>query len=98
MLLGSTIKERSVQFGEIGQENRKKKTNMDEEYEETLLMINECFVYKIPPRTSAEGYKYALLVLSMSMLKFNNKGRRTGTFPISSGLASLSFDPKEAHV
>jgi len=25
--------------------------------EETLLIINECFVYKIPPRPSAEGYR-----------------------------------------
>jgi len=29
----------------------------DDEYEETLLIINECFVYKIPPRTNAEGYR-----------------------------------------
>lgn len=29
----------------------------DDEYEETLLVINECFVYKIPPRTNAEGYR-----------------------------------------
>jgi hypothetical protein len=30
---------------------------MDDDYEETLLIINECFVYKIPPRSSAEGYR-----------------------------------------
>ncbi|KAL6073176.1 Adaptin ear-binding coat-associated protein 1 NECAP-1 [Balamuthia mandrillaris] len=30
---------------------------MSEDYEETLLVIKECFVYKIPPRPSAEGYK-----------------------------------------
>ena len=29
-----------------------------EDYEETLLMLDECFVYKIPPRTAAAGYKY----------------------------------------
>jgi len=28
-----------------------------DDYEETLLVIPECFVYKIPPRSSAEGYK-----------------------------------------
>jgi len=28
-----------------------------DDYEETLLIINECFVYKIPPRSSAEGYR-----------------------------------------
>jgi len=60
----------SAQFGEIGGQGRRPKTTkdkMDEEYEETLLMINECFVYKIPPRTSAEGYKYALLALSIAV-------------------------------
>lgn len=33
---------------------------MDDEegqYEQTLLVLNECFVYKIPPRVSAQGYK-----------------------------------------
>lgn len=29
----------------------------NDDYEETLLIINECFVYKIPPRSSAEGYR-----------------------------------------
>jgi hypothetical protein len=28
-------------------------------YEETRATINECFVYKVPPRTRAEGYKAA---------------------------------------
>eukprot|EP01113_Clastostelium_recurvatum_P018567 TRINITY_DN2188_c0_g1_i3.p1 TRINITY_DN2188_c0_g1~~TRINITY_DN2188_c0_g1_i3.p1 ORF type:complete len:286 (-),score=81.49 TRINITY_DN2188_c0_g1_i3:123-980(-) len=29
----------------------------DDEYEHTLLIKKECFVYRIPPRTSAAGYK-----------------------------------------
>ena len=28
-------------------------------YEETRATINECFVYKVPPRARAEGYKAA---------------------------------------
>jgi len=31
----------------------------DEEYEQTLLAIKECFVYKIPPRHTSSGYKAA---------------------------------------
>eukprot|EP01099_Mayorella_cantabrigiensis_P004257 TRINITY_DN318_c0_g1_i1.p1 TRINITY_DN318_c0_g1~~TRINITY_DN318_c0_g1_i1.p1 ORF type:complete len:320 (+),score=108.43 TRINITY_DN318_c0_g1_i1:99-1058(+) len=30
---------------------------MSEEFEQTLLIIPECYVYKIPPRSSASGYK-----------------------------------------
>eukprot|EP01086_Lenisia_limosa_P001372 TRINITY_DN12569_c0_g1_i1.p1 TRINITY_DN12569_c0_g1~~TRINITY_DN12569_c0_g1_i1.p1 ORF type:complete len:268 (-),score=52.81 TRINITY_DN12569_c0_g1_i1:8-811(-) len=30
---------------------------MSEEPEQTLMLANECFVYKIPPRTTADGYK-----------------------------------------
>ena len=30
----------------------------DDEVEQTLLIIRECHVYKIPPRTTAAGYKY----------------------------------------
>ncbi|KAI9365857.1 hypothetical protein BD770DRAFT_377393 [Pilaira anomala] len=30
---------------------------MEEEYESVLLIIRECFVYKIPPRTAARGYR-----------------------------------------
>ncbi|KAI8990173.1 adaptin ear-binding coat-associated protein 1 [Pilobolus umbonatus] len=32
---------------------------MNEEYESILLIIRECFVYKIPPRTAARGYRAA---------------------------------------
>ncbi|CEP15805.1 hypothetical protein [Parasitella parasitica] len=32
---------------------------MDEDYESVLLIIRECFVYKIPPRTAARGYRAA---------------------------------------
>ncbi|KAI9480829.1 MAG: adaptin ear-binding coat-associated protein 1 [Benjaminiella poitrasii] len=32
---------------------------MNEEYESVLLIIRECFVYKIPPRTAARGYRAA---------------------------------------
>ncbi|CEG63326.1 hypothetical protein RMATCC62417_00489 [Rhizopus microsporus] len=32
---------------------------MEEEYESVLLIIRECFVYKIPPRTAARGYRAA---------------------------------------
>ncbi|CAO3608618.1 unnamed protein product [Mucor fragilis] len=32
---------------------------MDDEYESVLLIIRECFVYKIPPRTAARGYRAA---------------------------------------
>eukprot|EP01090_Pellita_catalonica_P009458 TRINITY_DN2053_c0_g2_i1.p1 TRINITY_DN2053_c0_g2~~TRINITY_DN2053_c0_g2_i1.p1 ORF type:complete len:229 (-),score=49.90 TRINITY_DN2053_c0_g2_i1:11-697(-) len=31
----------------------------DDDYEETLLIVPECYVYKIPPRTNAQGYKAA---------------------------------------
>jgi len=30
---------------------------MDEELEQTLLIVKECFVYRIPPRTKAAAYK-----------------------------------------
>ncbi|KAI8061681.1 hypothetical protein BC940DRAFT_309834 [Gongronella butleri] len=30
---------------------------MDTEFESVLLVIRECFVYKIPPRTAARGYR-----------------------------------------
>ncbi|KAN0009333.1 hypothetical protein ACTFIU_006613 [Dictyostelium citrinum] len=30
---------------------------MDEDYEQTLLVKKECFIYRIPPRPSASGYK-----------------------------------------
>ncbi|GAA5810078.1 hypothetical protein MFLAVUS_003496 [Mucor flavus] len=30
---------------------------MEEDYESVLLIIRECFVYKIPPRTAARGYR-----------------------------------------
>lgn len=36
-------------------EGKGRETEMDA----TLLILNECFVYKIPPRTSAMGYKAA---------------------------------------
>ncbi|KAI7903666.1 uncharacterized protein BX663DRAFT_507256 [Cokeromyces recurvatus] len=32
---------------------------MDDEYESVLLIIRECFVYRIPPRTAARGYRAA---------------------------------------
>ncbi|KAI8351219.1 adaptin ear-binding coat-associated protein 1 [Choanephora cucurbitarum] len=32
---------------------------MDEDYESVLLIIRECYVYKIPPRTAARGYRAA---------------------------------------
>ncbi|KAL0097533.1 adaptin ear-binding coat-associated protein 1 [Phycomyces blakesleeanus] len=32
---------------------------MEEEYESVLLIIRECFVYRIPPRTTARGYRAA---------------------------------------
>ncbi|KAI7854720.1 hypothetical protein BDC45DRAFT_507952 [Circinella umbellata] len=32
---------------------------MDTEYESVLLIIRECFVYKIPPRSAAKGYRAA---------------------------------------
>ncbi|KAF7727369.1 hypothetical protein EC973_007612 [Apophysomyces ossiformis] len=32
---------------------------MDAEYESVLLIIRECFVYRIPPRTTARGYRAA---------------------------------------
>eukprot|EP01118_Nematostelium_gracile_P000414 TRINITY_DN10460_c0_g1_i1.p1 TRINITY_DN10460_c0_g1~~TRINITY_DN10460_c0_g1_i1.p1 ORF type:complete len:250 (-),score=58.32 TRINITY_DN10460_c0_g1_i1:56-805(-) len=31
----------------------------DEDYEQTLLIIKTCYVYRIPPRTTAAGYKAA---------------------------------------
>jgi len=31
----------------------------DEEYEQTLLVVKECFVYKIPPRSTSAGYRAA---------------------------------------
>jgi len=37
--------------------NPTKKRKASDDCEETLLIINECFVYKIPPRPSAEGYR-----------------------------------------
>jgi len=40
---------------------------MDEDYEQTLLVIKECFVYKIPPRTTSAGYKAADWDLSNPM-------------------------------
>ncbi|ORX55634.1 adaptin ear-binding coat-associated protein 1 NECAP-1 [Hesseltinella vesiculosa] len=30
---------------------------MDDDFEAVLLVIRECFVYKIPPRTAARGYR-----------------------------------------
>ncbi|KAI8094941.1 uncharacterized protein B0P05DRAFT_524015 [Gilbertella persicaria] len=32
---------------------------MEEDYESVLLIIRECYVYKIPPRTAARGYRAA---------------------------------------
>ncbi|KAI8882830.1 adaptin ear-binding coat-associated protein 1 NECAP-1 [Backusella circina FSU 941] len=32
---------------------------MDNDYESVILIIRECFVYKIPPRTAARGYRAA---------------------------------------
>ncbi|ORZ04007.1 adaptin ear-binding coat-associated protein 1 NECAP-1 [Syncephalastrum racemosum] len=32
---------------------------MEEDYESVLLVIRECFVYRIPPRTAARGYRAA---------------------------------------
>jgi len=32
---------------------------MADDYEQTLIIIKECFVFKIPPRTTAAGYKAA---------------------------------------
>ena len=29
-----------------------------EDYESVLCVKNECFIYKIPPRTSNRGYRY----------------------------------------
>lgn len=31
----------------------------EEDYEATLLVIRECYVYKLPPRTNVSGYKAA---------------------------------------
>lgn len=32
---------------------------MDDAYESVLYLARECFVYKVPPRSSAAGYKAA---------------------------------------
>ncbi|KAG2185022.1 hypothetical protein INT43_000935 [Umbelopsis isabellina] len=32
---------------------------MDDDYESVLLIVRECYVYKIPPRTTARGYRAA---------------------------------------
>ncbi|KAI9288636.1 hypothetical protein BC943DRAFT_317032 [Umbelopsis sp. AD052] len=32
---------------------------MDDDYESVLLVVRECYVYKIPPRTTARGYRAA---------------------------------------
>jgi hypothetical protein len=31
----------------------------DDDYEATLLVVRECFVYRVPPRTQAKGFKAA---------------------------------------
>lgn len=33
----------------------------DEEVEQTVLILKECYVYKIPPRQTAAGYRYGAL-------------------------------------
>ena len=33
-------------------------STMADDYEQTLTVLDECFVFKIPPRTSSEGHKY----------------------------------------
>ena len=32
---------------------------MDEEYESVLLVLKECFVYRIPPRSKSAGFRAA---------------------------------------
>ena len=32
---------------------------MEDEYETVLFVARECFVYKVPPRSSAAGYRAA---------------------------------------
>jgi len=34
---------------------------MGDDYDQTLLILKECFVYKIGPRPNAAGYKYDLI-------------------------------------
>lgn len=36
---------------------------MAEEYEQTLGILKECFVYRIGPRPNAAGYKYVKFLL-----------------------------------
>lgn len=46
-----------------------------EDYESVLCVKNECFIYKIPPRTSNRGYRYVLRPLGMLFpLNGNNDG------------------------
>ena len=33
---------------------------MADAYEQTLAQINQCFVYKLPPRTNMRGYQFDL--------------------------------------
>ncbi|CAO3671345.1 unnamed protein product [Rhizopus microsporus] len=55
---------------------------MEEEYESVLLIICECFVYKIPPRTAARGYRaaewgdLATSFLWKGRLRIVSKGRK----------------------
>lgn len=34
-------------------------TMAEDDYEATLLVVRECFVYRVPPRTQAKGFKAA---------------------------------------
>ena len=51
-------------FGPIAVQTNSAAGYQDEEYESVLFVARECFVYKVPPRSSTAGYKAAEWVCS----------------------------------
>ena len=50
----------------------KAQVNDEEEYESVLFVARECYVYKVPPRSSTSGYKAAEWV-SLIGLQYTHK-------------------------
>jgi hypothetical protein len=42
---------------------------MEDDYEQTLLVVKEVFVFKIPPRLSAAGHKCALASQLLTLIR-----------------------------